>query len=260
MFNQFFEIGSAFWAGVLLLSLRLGSVLLITPILGVFGLPTRLKLMIVLTLSFALIYGAPDWTRSLAVDEVSVFFAFTSELMMGLTLSLGILMAFGAVSIAGRLLDTQIGFGIAQIFDPLTKRSHPIVTGGFNQFSVVLFFVLDFHHTLLRGIALSVDSFPLGKSWEFSESAPVLLKYFSGMFALGFSMVAPVVMCILVVEFALAVLTRNLPQLHMFTLGIPIKILVGVFALVIWLAGAESVMRRIYNNIFDSWKVLFAHV
>lgn len=257
--DSFFSQADAFATSTGLLSVRLGVVLLMTPLLGVFGLPNRFKTMLVVTLSAALVYGIPSWNAAIPHEIGSWISSFSYELVLGLTLSLGVSVAFASISLAGRLIDTQMGYGIAQIFDPLTHRQMPIITGVFNQFAVLFFFILDFHHVLLRGLAMSVDIFPLGKPWPFSDSALILLKHFGGLFSLGFSLVAPIVFCILLVEFALAVLTRNLPQLHMFTLGVPLKLIVGMFALAIWFSGISGILRKLYNSIFESWKVLFQY-
>ncbi|MNV74630.1 flagellar biosynthesis protein FliR [compost metagenome] len=74
---------------------------------------------------------------------------------------------------------------------------------------------------------------------------------------MGFALAAPVVFCILLVEFALGVVGRNLPQMNMFTMGIPVKILIGLIALSLWFAGIGGVMTRVYASITDTWDGIF---
>ena len=257
MMENIFNLSETFFVSVLFLSIRLGTVLLMTPLLGVFGLPIRFRIAIVLSLSVVLAYGIPQWRISAEIDFTHYLLSACSELALGLVLSLGILVAFGSISFAGQLLDTQIGFGIAQIFDPMTQRQVPIISGVFNQFSVIFFFILDLHHALLRGLALSAEIFPLGAAWPFEKSALFILKQAAGIFTLGFALVAPIVFCLLLIEFSLAVLTRNLPQLNMFIFGVPIKIVVGLIALSLWFLEIGGVFRHVYASIFDSWKVVF---
>lgn len=242
-----------------LLSVRLGIVFLMTPLLGVFGLPVRFKVLLIAIMSSALIYGVPEWRSPVQAEAIGWLIPFLRELALGLALSLGVFSAFSAISVAGKILDTQMGYGIAQVFDPSTHRQLSIVSGTFNQFSVVLFFILDFHHILLRGLATSIEIYPLGTEWPISEFGMALIKQFGGLFALGFAFIAPIIFCILLVEFALSVLTRSLPQLHMLTLGIPLKIIVGLFALAIWLTGANELLKKVYNAIFESWKVMLQY-
>jgi flagellar biosynthetic protein FliR len=62
----------------------------------------------------------------------------------------------------------------------------------------------------------------------------------------------------LLVELALGVVARNLPQMNMFVIGIPIKIVVGLAALAVWLAGVGDSMNRVYGSIYRTWDSVFA--
>ena len=79
------------------------------------------------------------------------------------------------------------------------------------------------------------------------------------MFALGFALAAPIVACLLLVELGLGVLSRNLPQMNVFALGLPIKVLTGLTALSLWATLGAGIVARIYSSIFQGWKVWFAH-
>jgi flagellar biosynthetic protein FliR len=242
-----------------LLSIRLSAVFLATPILSVAQMPGVVRILLILVVSLALSMGiSPEQAGAIASDDFpSLLFASASELALGVLLSLGILIAFGAISIAGRLLDIQIGFGIGQVFDPISRQSLPILTTVFNQLAIVLFFTLNGHHALLRGLALSLQYFPLGRAWPINASYSVILRQVGALFSLGFSLAAPIVFCILLLELALGVVARNLPQMNMFTMGIPVKIAIGLATLAIWHTGFGGIMSRIYGSIYLGWEDLF---
>ena len=63
-------------------------------------------------------------------------------LFLGATMALGVLLAFSAFSIAGQLLDVQIGFGIVQVFDPATQRQVSVLTSLIQYVGVLVFFLL----------------------------------------------------------------------------------------------------------------------
>ena len=58
---------------------------------------------------------------------------------------------------------------------------------------------------------------------------------------------------IFMVEMALGVVARNLPQMNMFAIGIPVKIIVGLVTLSLWFAGIGGVMTRVYRGIYTTW-------
>ena len=243
---------------VFLLSLRVAGVFLLTPVLYAMSIPPVVRMLLVLSLSFAIALGlAPHLDRE-AMELGALLAAAVVELVLGATLALGILLAFAALDVAGRLLDIQIGFGIAQVFDPVSQRQIPILTSAFNNLAVLIFFLINGHHVLLRGIAYSVEHFPVGAPWSLSQAVIPVLKQASGLLSLGFALAAPVVFCIFLVELALGVVARNLPQMNMFAIGIPVKIVVGLIALSLWFAGIGGVMTRVYQSIYTTWDAVFA--
>jgi flagellar biosynthetic protein FliR len=242
---------------VFLLSLRLAGLFMMTPVFGAMGIPRIVRVLFIASLGVALASGFPQWRAPADLGFAGLMLAGASELMLGATMALGILIAFAAFSVGGRILDVQIGFGIAQIFDPVTKRNMPIVVTALSQIAIVVFFTTDGHHALLRGLAYSLDRFPPGQFWPMADAASAIIKQVAAMFSFGFALVAPVIFCLLLVELGLAVLARNLPQFNMFAMGIPVKIIVGLLALSLWIVGMGGVMSRTYASIFSTWEGVF---
>lgn len=240
-----------------LLALRVAATFAVTPVLYAVPLPASVRMLLVLGLSVALASGLPV-SAGTWMGWGTLLSAAMAELALGAMLGLGILLAFGAFAVAGQLLDVQLGFGIAQVLDPVTRRPVPILTSAFGYLAVLVFFLVNGHHALLRGISYSIERFPVGAPWSIAHAAEPILKQAVGLFSLGFALAAPVVFCILLVEFALGVVGRNLPQMNMFTMGIPVKILVGLVALSLWFMGIGGVMTRTYASIAATWEGIFA--
>jgi len=248
-------------AKIMLLSLRLGTVLMMTPVLAAASVPARVRVLLVLGLSAALSLGLPSvttvHTEFLVKHPGALIQAGFTELALGATLGLGIILAFSAFTMAGRLLDIQVGFGMGQTLDPLSNARAPIITTAFNQIALLVFFLVNGHHALLRGLAFSLERFPLGQPWPIETAVGPILKQVTGVFGLSFLLAAPVVFCILMVEMGLGVLARNMPQINMLVLGIPVKIVVGLLTLSVWFTGIGPVMTRVYGSIYQTWGVIF---
>jgi flagellar biosynthetic protein FliR len=243
----------SYLSALFLLSLRLGAVLLMTPVLHAAQLPTSVRLLVVLGLSLTLSAGLSLNTSHLSTEPGALITAALTELALGSTLGLGIHVAFATFALAGRVLDIQIGFGMAQVLDPVTQRQVPVLNSAFMQIGVLMFFLLDGHHALLRGIALSLETFPLGAGWSIAGTADAVFGQMTGLFALGFALAAPVIFCVLLVEVALGVVARNLPQMNIFMLALPIKIGVALVALALWVPSMGAIMTRVYASIADNW-------
>ena len=264
-FAAILPLGDFWLTRVFLLSVRIGAVLLMTPILATASVPVVVRVLLVISLAVALSSFGPAGSLArpglspLGIDHPGALLEATAtELALGLTLAAGIHLGFATFAVAGRLIDIQIGFGLAQVYDPESNAALPILTTIFNQIGVLVFFLVNGHHALMRGIAYSLERFPPGLPWSPEVAYGPILKQVAGLFTLAFALTAPVVFSLFMTEVALGILARNLPQINMLTLGIPVKIVVGLIVLSLWFSGIGSVMMRVYDGIYQTWDTIFA--
>ena len=247
---------SAWLTATVLLWLRLSALLLLTPLLYAVDVPTSIRVLLVLGLAAALAAGLPATAlpaADLADRPGALVAAGATELALGATLALGIQAAFAAFAFAGRLLDVQVGFGMGQVLDPLTQRQVPVLATAFSQVALLVFFLVNGHHAVMRGVAFSLERIPLGAGWSMAAALPVVVKQGGAIFGMGLALAAPVVACLVLVELGLGLVARNLPQMNMFVLGVPIKVVVCLVALSIWFAGIGDAMNRVYATIYRGW-------
>jgi flagellar biosynthetic protein FliR len=245
---------------VLLVSLRLGAALAFSPLLNATAIPASARVLLVLGLagSLASLLALPPLPAHTLDAAGALVVSACSELALGASLGLGVQLAFSAFTLAGRLLDVQIGFGLVQVFDPLSNVRSSVITTALDQLSIVLFFVLNVHHVLFRGLAWSFDRFPPGQPWPVQAAMLPLLREVSAVFALGIALAAPVVFCLLLVEMSLAVIAHALPQMNMLVIGVQVKVVVGLLALALWAPAMAGAFSRIYQSIYTTWDQILA--
>ena len=193
-----------------------------------------------------------DELVALAAHPLRLFRAALIEVGLGMTMALAIHVAFSAFALAGNVLDVQLGFGLSQVFDPTSSTQAPVLTIVFNRIGVVVFFLINGHHALVRAIAFSVQRFPLGAAWPVEAVVPAMLGHLVALFGLCVALMAPIMFCILLTELVLGVLARNLPQFNMMVMGLPVKIVVGLAALCVWFSGIGSAMDRVYRGLYET--------
>lgn len=248
---------------VLLLSLRLGAMLLMTPVLQAMNTPPMVRVLLVLALSALLITAFPASRMPMSADGLGgtggakVFQAALNELVLGGALGLGITLAFAAFSVAGRLLDLQIGYSIGQALDPVSRAQSTVLTSLFGMVGVLLFFVTNGHHTLVRAFAAILERYPVGQALPGPAAAAALIGQAAGMFTLGLALVAPVVLALLLLDCGLAMVARSLPQINMFLMSIPVKVLVGLGTLGMWMGSSGGQAGRIHASTLHYWEGLF---
>lgn len=191
------------------------------------------------------------WT-TIPSDIGTLFLMAISELLIGATLAFGFMAGFAAFQFGGRILDLQIGFGIASIFDPQTRAQMPLLGSALQLTALMVFFAMDGHLAILRGIAFSLERIPLGTA--FSElPIEAIVAQFGATFTFGLAIVAPVMIVLLLLDIGLAVISRTMPQVNIFFVTAPIKIFVGLLVLAASVHYMEPIMRKVFESIFEFW-------
>ncbi|PRC93899.1 flagellar biosynthetic protein FliR [Solimicrobium silvestre] len=247
------DVGMAWITSVLLCSLRLSAMLMMTPILDGFGIPARIRIFLVIALSAALVSALPHNSAAETFAAGPFFASAASELFTGALLGFGAMCAFAAFSFAGNLLDQQLGFGLANVFDPMTRAQSPLIASLFGLMAVVMFFTVDAHHALLRGFAYSLEKVPLGSAMHI-VSPGLLVHQFGLIFSFGLLLAAPVLFCVYLIEIGMAVISRNLPQMNIFMISIPVKIICGLILLSILMTRLAPLFNKIFGSIFSFWE------
>lgn len=247
---------------VMLLSLRMGAMLLATPFFSAADLPVRVRVLIIVGLSACMCAALgvtrdpwglqPEALQEFTDHPLRLVRSACSEVALGVVLSLPIHAAFAAFATAGQLLDVQLGFGLSQVFNPASGSMTPVLSTAFSRIAVIVFFLTNGHHAVIRALAFSLERMPLGRPWSLEATLPALAASVAGLFGLCVALVAPIIFCILLTEMALGVLARNLPQVNMLTMGIPVKIVVGLAALSLWFTGIGGAMDRVYRGLYQA--------
>jgi len=120
---------------------------------------------------------------------------------------------------------------------------------------VMTFLLLNGHHWVARSVVQSYQWFPLGAPLP-TISAAAVIGQFGLTFTLGTLLVAPVVVVLLLVDGAMAIAARTMPQMNIFVLSIPIKIGVGLLVLWLSITPMKAVFQKIFASIFNYWSAL----
>lgn len=248
------------WAvSVFLLALRLSVLLVMTPIFSSLSGLVTVRVLFTLALAVTLVSGLGVRAAAAPLTLGALALASISELALGATLAFGVFAAFGVFSVAGKILDIQSGFGLGSVFDPVTQAGSPLFATMLNLLAVAVFFGLDGHHALLRGMAFSAQQLAPGTGFSMLSVEPGI-RQFGLMFSLGLALIAPVMFCLFLVEMGLAVVSRVLPQMNVFVVGIPVKIVAGLAMFAVTIGAVAPVMGRVYASIFTYWEQVLSNV
>jgi flagellar biosynthetic protein FliR len=160
---------------------------------------------------------------------------------------------FAAFLLGGRIVDFQMGFGVAGLIDPATRTQAPLIGTILNLIAIMVFYTLDGHHYLLRGLAFSVEKIPPG-AWLGDFDLAVVIAHFGAMFSFAIAIVAPVIFSILLLDVGLAVMARTMPQMNVFIVSLPLKIFTGLSVTALSMHTFTPLMEKIFEAMFVFWQ------
>lgn len=230
---------------LLLVSSRMGGVVLTSPVFSNKVMPGQVRAALAFMLAVIIfpVATAEPW----ALEGTGLLVAIALEVLVGLTIGMIGQFVFAAVQVAGAILDMDLGFALAQIFDPITGRAEPIVATFFQSLALVIYLGLNVHHWLIRALAESYGILPAG-GLVLSDRPPLyVLSMFGSLFALGVQMILPFMAVMLLTSMALAGISRAVPQMHIFAIGMGLKAVTGLVILMLMI----PFLRFFLENLFS---------
>lgn len=219
-----------------LVFVRIGGLFVAAPFFGHRSIPVRVRVLFAVLLAHLLVGFVPqDSLGPEALTLVGMASGVVVEAFTGLLLGFAAHLIFWAVSYAGEVLGFQMGLTMAQVFNPIDgTQSNPI--GNILSFTFLLIFILlDGHHEVLRAMVVSFEVVPLSGG-TLAAASPLLLNWVGEFFVTALRLAAPFMVTIFLVDVALGVFARMVPQADLFSLGLPAKLLAGLLLLALYMA------------------------
>jgi flagellar biosynthetic protein FliR len=232
-------------AGLFLVLMRCTGFIVTAPILGHRAVPKPVKAGLIAILAVTLASGA-----TVAEGATPVLLAAPIELLIGVAMGATMAMAFAAVETASRLLSIQMGLSLGAVFDPVGGEASTPFDPLFAIMAGLLFLALNLQLATIEVLAASFTSLPIGGAWPAGLFGAV-----SMLIAVGLELVVrvamPLALILLLVELAVALISRAIPQVNVFFLGLPLKILIGVALVLISLPVILNGMGNIFRFMIE---------
>ncbi|PLR97727.1 flagellar biosynthetic protein FliR [Bacillus sp. T33-2] len=249
---EFFPAFPAF----LLIFVRVTSFFLMMPLFSYRTIPSSHKIGIGFFLA-VIMYSAVE-APELEIDG-AYYLLIMKEALVGVMIGFIAHLVISAIQIAGGFIDFQMGFAIANVIDPQTGAQSPL-TGQY-LYTIALLFLLavNGHHLLLDGIFYSYQFVPIDQVWlpfGSKNMAEFVIETFNSMFIIAFQMSVPVVGCLFLVDVALGIVARTVPQLNIFVVGLPVKIAVSFIVLIAVMGVMMYVAGELFSSMFTAMRGL----
>jgi len=211
-----------------LVLVRMTAYFVTAPVFSSKTIPARFKIGFAFFVSLVIF---PTLTIDLELELNGAYvFYIIQETILGIAIGLVAQIIFSSIQIAGSFIDMQIGFSLANVIDPQTGAQSPIMGNFKYAFAILLLFTLNIHYLIIDGIIASYETLPITGNWfsklNDEQIFMFIMSTFSKMFVIAFKISAPIVVTLLITDIVLGILARTFPQLNIFVIGVPLKILI----------------------------------
>jgi flagellar biosynthesis protein FliR len=233
----------------ILVIIRYAGLFLITPVLGSKIVPSRIKIgvsffLALITLPLIMELNKEKYFPS---SIIIILGDIVKELSIGLIIGFLVYLIFAAIQLSGQFIDLRMGFAIVNVMDPIHGVTAPMMGQLENILATLIFLIINGHHFLIRAIYRSFEIIPLGKVDINSNAWQILFRSTGDMFIIAFRIALPIIATLFITDIIFGFLARTIPQINIFIVGLPTKILIGF---IIFLLSVNSLIY-FYFDLFQ---------
>ncbi|HVY58876.1 MAG TPA: flagellar biosynthetic protein FliR [Xanthobacteraceae bacterium] len=221
----------------LLVFARIGTMIMLLPGVGELSVPVRMRLTIALILAALLL---PLHRAAYQIDLRTlgpVLSMLGSELVIGALLGMAARLAISALQVTGSIVAQQLGLGFVTAVDPEQGQQGLIVGNFLTILGITLIFTTDLHYLVIAALDDSYTLFRPGELPPLGDMASLTTSTIAGAFRIGVQLSAPFLVFGILFNLGLGVLSRLMPQMQVFFVGMPLSILAG-FLILVFVVGA----------------------
>lgn len=246
-----YELLQGHIAVFLLMLVRVSGIFLISPFFGSMNISIYFRVGTALAITI-LLFPVVDGLGTPYVPENVIMFGVTAlgELFIGWLIGFVAYISFAAITMAGKVMDMQVGFAIVNVVDPTSGQQIPLIGSFLYNLAIIVFLVVNGHHMLIAALFESFQSVPMMGLSPSPNLAGFVVNLVNGVFVTGMKLAMPVTFAILLTNVGLGILARTMPQLNIFVVGLPLQIVIGMFVLSILMPFYVLFLDVLFNETY----------
>ena len=220
------QVGEQHVVGFFLVLARVGPLFVVAPLFSSKMFPMRARGVAAVALAVGLSPLAMK-DQHLPTDALSIAGLIGKEALVGFAFAFAVSVLFAAISAAGSFLDTLIGFSYGGLVDPVNGNQSSVLSQLYTLVGVMVFIAIGGEAWMVEGLAKTYDLVGLTQLPALGALVGGAQHTFASIFVSAVEIAAPVLIALIITDAGFGVVSRVMPQLNVFAVGFPAKILVG---------------------------------
>lgn len=244
------------YAAYLLVLLRMAGFIGASPLFSMQAWPRVAKLGLAVFMAMLVVPSVALPVPSPLNDPGNYVVDALRETVVGLLLGFFATLMFAALNVAGQLFDIQVGFSSATVFDPQIGGSTGLSSSLLNLLFTLYFLGIGGLDGMSLAMMNSYQFVGLGQLTFHANGVALLLQAMGLMMSIGFQFAAPLLAALLLTDVTFAFLSRAVPQMNVFVVEFPAKLLVGLAMFALAMPGLVYLFGQLFGSLFNEMNLL----
>ena len=224
------------------------SVVTVAPVLSMGPLPALAKVGLGAIMAYVLTMARSAQLTPLSGQLGPFLMAIAQEMLVGLLIGFAAALVFTAFRIAGETVGISLGFRLGAVLNPALPLQGGAAAQFYATLATLLFLAIRGHHLVLLSLERTLDVVPLGTFAFEGDMIERLIRISSTSITAGVQMALPILGAVLLTDMALGLVNRAMPQMSVFIVGLPLKVMVGITVLLLALPATMRAAGDLVNQ------------
>lgn len=238
----------------LLVLIRISVLVFMLPIITTDEVPAKLKAGLSFFLSIIIFPTLPHVVIAIPESLPGYILMAVKEIYIGLVMGFAGTFVFAGIRFAGSWIDAETGFNMMQMMNPMAQEEDTPM--GHLLFIIFIMLLLSTggYMFYLQAISESFRLIPLAGA-EAASGAMVAVFARMSLFAflLGMKVAAPLISTLFISSIALAIIARIMPQMNVWMVGMPMKLILGAMTMVFALPLMWQAFQKEQTTLHAYW-------
>ena len=225
------ELAMPYSLGVLLMTARIGTATMWMPGLSSGRVPNRVRMMAVVVIAMMMSVALGGVAIPFPGDPLTLGLMLMREAVIGAGIGFAIRLVVLGAEVAGSMAGISMGLSLNLLVDPSTGDQSVSLGALLAIAAMMLFVALDGHDIVIWTLYEHFQHFPVGETTYMAPDPERLATAFMKTVYTGMQLAAPAIVVTLTLNISMAFVSRAVPSVNLFGIGLGMLIMAGWMAL-----------------------------
>lgn len=236
-----------YWLAFAYVFVRMSPLTVVAPLPFLSHVPLTLRAVFTMAMAIVIAVAVGDELNLQGPLNIGLV---ANEFMIGCVLALGFHMVNAGLHMMSQLIDVQMGVAAGATFDPVNYQTSGPTGTLLGLVAVGVFLGTNLHYEFFIGLSELFRVLPPGTPITIGTG---YFAQLSKIFILSFILAGPVIIVLFLTDFALAMISRSMPQAQVYFVALPLKIFIGVVVLALTLGLSHGYFYEMLFGALNSW-------